>query len=219
MRKKTFITLVALFITTLAMQAQDKIDLKLIKETVENEKEYFNDILNVYQNDDPYLRKSDIALVYYGQSYLPTYKGGSDANEETLKTFVGENNYRKIYSTAKKILEYNPVSLNALFYAWRSSEALGRPEAETTSYVKKYLGILDMITTMNDGKSSSTAFCVINPDDQDHILYGMLDIENVISRDLDTQTLCNIIRVEPSQKFQSRTMYINVSLPLSHTGK
>lgn len=218
MRKTAFI-LVMVFASIMSLGAQEKIDLGLIRETVVNEKEYYNDILNVFLTDDPYLRKDDIALVYYGQAFLPTYKGGNDANEEKLKNYVSESNQSKVYSTAKKILEYNPVSLNALFYAWRSSEALGLSEDEGTSYVKKYLAILEMITTTNDGKSSATAFKVISPDDQDHILYGILDIENVQSRDLDTNTLCNIIRVEPSNKFRSRTMYIDVSLPLSHTDK
>ena len=76
-----------------------------------------------------------------------------------------------------------------------------------------------MITTMGDGKSSSTPFRVISPDDQDHILYGKLDIEKVVSRNLDTQTLCNIITVEPTEKFTSRRVYIDVSRYLSHTAK
>ncbi|MBR3884012.1 MAG: DUF4919 domain-containing protein [Bacteroidaceae bacterium] len=217
--RKTTLTILMFLITVLSLHAQNKVDLDIIKEIVQNEKGYYNDILNVYLTDDPYIRIDDIALIYYGQAYLPTYKGGNDANEEMLKTYVSESNQRKVYNTAKKILEYNPVSLNALFYAWRSAEALGLTEAEATSYVKKYLSLLEMIITTNDGKSSKTAFKVISPDDQDHILYGILDIEEVKSRDLDTQTLCNIIRVEPSEKFKSRTMYIDVSLPLSHIEK
>lgn len=218
MRKTAFV-LIMLFIATYAIKAQGGIDLKLIKETVQNEKEYFKEIQEIYLNDDPYLRREDIALVYYGQAYTPSYKAGNDPNEEILKNYVGENNYNKIYSTAKKILTYNPVSLNALFYAWRSAEALDKSESEITSYVTKYLAILDMITTVNDGKSYQTAFRVITPDDQDHIMYGTMDIENVTSRELDTETLCNIVIVEPSKKFQAKTMYIDVSIPLTHSDK
>lgn len=216
--RKSFFVSIMLCMITLSIQAQG-VDLKLIKETVQNEKEYFNDIRNIYLNNDPYQRNDDVALVYYGQAYTPEYKAGNDPNEETLKNYVSENNYNKIYSTAKKILEYNPVSLNALFYAWRSADALGKTESEVTSYVSKYLAILKMITTVNDGKSSSTAFRVITPDDQDHIMYGIMDIENIKSRTLDTETLCNIINVEPSKKFTATTMYIDVSIPLTHSGR
>lgn len=216
---KKIVTMAALLIATLFAGAQSQLDYKTIKDIVENEKEYYNDILNVYLSDDPYIRVDDYALVYYGQSFLPKYNGGNDKNEEILKSYAAEGKILNQYETAKKILEYNPVSLNALFYAWRASEELIKPEEETKSYLKKYLGILDMITTMGDGKSSSTPFRVISPDDQDHILYGKLDVETVVSRNLDTQTLCNIISIEPTDKFQSRRVYIDVSRYLSHTAK
>lgn len=217
MRK--IVTMAALLVATLFASAQAQLDYKTIKDIVENEKQYYNDILNVYLNDDPYIRVDDYALVYYGQSFLPAYNGGNDKNEEALKSYAAEGKLMEQYETAKKILEYNPVSLNALFYAWRASEELIKPQEETNSYLKKYLGIMDMITTMGDGKSSSTPFRVISPDDQDHILYGKLDIEKVVSRNLDTQTLCNIITVEPTEKFTSRRVYIDVSRYLSHTAK
>ncbi|MBQ2786447.1 MAG: DUF4919 domain-containing protein [Bacteroidaceae bacterium] len=217
--KRIHLTIAALFVAILSVQAQSKLDLNLIKETVENEKEYFNDILNVYLNDDPLIRIDDLALVYYGQSYLPEYRGSNDSNEEELKNHMAKGENNKAYAVAKKILAYNPVSLNALFYAWRTSVALGHSHEESSSYVTKYLNLLNMITTYGDGKNSRTPFYVISPDDQDHILYGMLDIENVKERKLDTETLCNIISVEPSKKFPARTVYINVSRFLSHTSK
>ena len=217
---KKLITLATLLIALMgAAHAQDKFDYKLVKEIVDNERNYFNDITKLYIADDKLLRIDDIALVYYGQSYLPSYNAGNDINEKSLKSFVAEGNNKKTYETATKILTYNPVSLNALFYAWLSSQKLGKPEAEISSYVTKYLRILEMITTMGDGKSSRTPFRVITPDDQEHVMYGMLDIENVKSRNLDTKTLCNIISVTPSAKFNANVMYFDVSRYLSHTSK
>ncbi|MBQ8543458.1 MAG: DUF4919 domain-containing protein [Bacteroidaceae bacterium] len=214
---KRIVIMAAFLATTLFTYAQESFDYNSIKNIVTNEKEYYNEIINVYKNDDPYIRADHYALVYYGQSFLPTYNGGNDANEEKLKSYAAEGKLINQYETAKKILEYNPVSLNALFYAWRASEELIKPEEETKSYLRKYLGILDMITTMGDGKSSETPFRVISPDDQDHILYGMLDVETVVSRNLDTQTLCNIINIIPTDKFPSRRVYIDVSRYLSHS--
>lgn len=217
--RRLLLTSIILIMAFTAIKSQQKLDLGLIKETVENESGYYNDILNIYLTDDPLIRLDDIALVYYGQVFTSNYKGASDKNENDLKNHIAMGDNHKAYSVAKKILEYNPVSLNALFYAWRTSEALGEPENEVSSYIRKYLSILNMITTYGDGKSSRTPFYVITPDDQDHILYGMFDIENIIDRTLDTETLCNIIYVEPSTKFQARRMYINVGLYLSHTSK
>lgn len=209
----------ALLVTTLFASAQVQLDYKTIKDIVENEKQYYNDILNIYLSDDPYIRIDDLALVYYGQSFLPAYNAGNDKNEEKLKSLAAEGKLIEQYETAKKILEYNPVSLNALFYAWRAADELIKPEEETLSYFKKYIGLLDMITTMGDGKSSNSPFRVITPDDQDHVLYSKLQLNNVYSRQLDTNTLCNIITIEPNEQFQSSRVYFDVSRYLSHTAK
>ena len=216
---KKIVTLVAMFVAIITANAQAQLDYKTIKEIVDNEKEYYNDILGVYLSDDPLIRIDDYALVYYGHTFTPEYRGANDANEEELKNYAAAGDIFKQYETAKKILEYNPVSLNALFYAWRAADELIKPEEETQSYVKKYLGILNMITTNGDGKSSRTPYRVITPDDQDHILYGVLDVNNIISRNLDTETLCNIVTIEPTEKFQSRKVFFDVSRYLSHTAK
>ena len=216
---KKIVTLIAMLVTIMAANAQEQLDYKTIKEIVENEKEYYNDILGVYLSDDPLIRIDDYALVYYGHTFTPEYRGANDALEDELKNYAAAGDIFKQYETAKKILEYNPVSLNALFYAWRAADELIKPDEETQSYVKKYLGILNMITTNGDGKSSRTPYRVITPDDQDHILYGVLDVNNIISRNLDTETLCNIVTIEPTEKFQSRKVFFDVSRYLSHTVK
>lgn len=216
---KKIVTLIAMFIAIMAANAQEQLDYKTIKEIVENEKEYYNDILGVYLSDDPFIRIDDYALVYYGHTFTPEYRGANDTLEDELKNYAAAGDIFKQYETAKKILEYNPVSLNALFYAWRAADELIKPDEETQSYVKKYLGILNMITTNGDGKSSRTPYRVITPDDQDHILYGVLDVNNIISRNLDTGTLCNIVTIEPTEKFQSRKVFFDVSRYLSHTAK
>ncbi len=216
---KKVITLVATLALFLAANAQAQLDYKTIKEIVETEKEYYNDIVGVYLSDDPLIRVDDYALVYYGYSFTPAYKGANDKNEEELKNHAAAGDMLKQYEVAKKILEYNPVSLNALFYAWRAADELIKPEEETQSYLKKYIGIINMITTMGNGKSSASPYRVITPDDQDHILYGALDVNTVTSRTLDTNTLCNIVAIEPTEKFQARKVFFDVSRYLSHTTK
>lgn len=210
---------IAIILATATAGAQAVLDNATIEEIVKNEKTYYNDILSLYMNDDPLLRVDDIALIYYGQAFTPQYNPGHDENEKALKKYHDEGNNAEAYKTAKKILEYNPVSLNALFNLINTSKALGKSDEEYQSYAKKYLGILDMIVKYGDGKSSSTAFRVISPDDQNYVLYHQLGIQNEISRDLDTETLCSIIIVEPTPEFQSRRIYFDLSLFLKHTSK
>ena len=132
-----------------------------------------------------------------------------------MKRLYDEKNNAGVYNVGKKILEYNPVSLNALFCLYIASRELDKNDEECISYLKKYQSIIDMICYYGDGKSSESAFRIITPDDQDYIVYGKLQIDEVISKELDTETMCNIITVIPSDKFRGRYIYFDLSLFLS----
>ncbi len=186
---------------------------------VKHEREYFNEITDLYNSNDPMLHVDDIALVYYGQAFLPQYNPGKDENEKLLKKLHDEKKNAEVYNVAKNILSYNPVSLNALFSIYIASKELGKSDEECLSYLKKYQNIIDMICHYSDGKSSDTAFRIITPDDQDYIIYGKLQIEDVLSQTLDTETLCNIISVKPSEKFPGRCVYFDLSLFLSQAAR
>ena len=214
---KKIITALTLCLVTFIANAQVFLDYATIEDIVKNEREYFDDILNIYKNDDPMIRLDDIALVYYGQAFLPQYNPSGDENEKALKRFHETGNHAEAYNTAKKIMEYNPVSLNALFNLLISSRELGKSQEEFNSYANKYQGILKMITQYGAGNSSESPFRVISPDDQNYVLFHELEIEREISRELDTETLCNIIFVEPNQKYQYRRVYFDLSLYLKHT--
>lgn len=215
MRKS--LTALVLCLAAFIADAQVLLDYRTIEDIVKNERQYFDDIVNLYKNDDPMLRLDDIALVYYGQAFLPQYDPENDENEKALKKFHDTGNHAKAYSTAKMILEYNPVSLNALFNLLISSKELGKSQEEFDSYAKKYQGILSMITQYGRGDSSGSPFKVIDSDDQNYVLFHELEIEKEYSRKLDAETLCNIIYVEPSHKFQYRRVYFDLSLCLKHT--
>ena len=216
---KRILSLIALFIVCATANSQVMLDNEMIEDIVKNERTYFDEITQIYKNDDPMLRVDDIALVYYGQSFLQQYNPGKDENEKLLKKLHDEKKNVEIYNVAKNILEYNPVSLNALSSIYIASKELGKSDEECLSYLKKYQSIIDMICKYGDGKSSDTAFRIITPDDQDYIVYGKLQIDNVLSQTLDTETLCNIITVKPSDKFQGRCVYFDLSLFLSQVDR
>ena len=216
--KKALLT-IALLLTGIVAYGQVALSDSIIEYIVKNERTYFDEITNIYNNDDPLLRIDDIALVYYGQAFLPQYNPGKDENEKILKKLHEEKRNVEAYNVAKKILAYNPVSLNALFSIYIASRELGKNEEECNSYLKKYQSIIDMICTYGDGKSSDSPFRIITPDDQDYVMYGKLQIESVISQTLDTETLCNIITVKPSEKFPGQRIYFDLGLFLSQASR
>ena len=207
-------TVAMLLATASFANAQLMLSKETIQDIVINEKSYFDDIVQVFNSDDPYLDIDDVALVYYGQAFTANYKPGKDNNEKLLKKYYEEDNFPKVYETAKKILEYNPAHLDALFYAWISSKTIGKSEEEYLSYVKKHQNIITMIRTYGDGKSSGTAFRIVNPEDQKYVMYS-LNIDSEISRELDTESLCNILIVRPTDEFKSSRLYFDISLFLN----
>ena len=216
---KKYLISLALCLVAVIAKAQVFLDYATIEDIVKNEREYFDEIVGIYKSDDPMIRLDDMALVYYGQAFLPQYNPSNDENEKALKRFHDAGNHAEAYNTAKKIMEYNPVSLNALFNLLISSKELGKSKEEFDSYANKYQKILNMITEYGNGNTADSPFKVICPDDQNYVLFHELEIEREISRELDTETLCNIIVVEPSKKFQYRRAYFDLSLFLKHTGK
>ena len=103
---KKILTTLALSLVAFVASAQVFLDYATIEDIVKNERDYFNDIVNIYKSDDPMIRLDDIALVYYGQAFLPQYNPGNDENEKALKRFHDTGNHAEAYNTAKKILEY-----------------------------------------------------------------------------------------------------------------
>ena len=208
-----------LFIACATAHSQVALNDSIIEYIVKNERQYFDEITQIYNSNDPMLRVDDVALVYYGQAFLPQYNPGKDENEKALKKLYEERKNIEIYNTAKKILAYNPVSLNALFSIYIASKELGKSDEECHSYLRKYQNIIDMICSYGDGKSSETSFRIITPDDQEYIMFGKLQIENVISQTLDTETLCNIVSVKPSDKFPGQRVYFDLTLFLSQAAR
>lgn len=215
--KRLFI-LFALTMSFSLANAQEQLDLKLIEETVKEEKQYFRDITKVFTTNDPYIRLTDIALVYYGHSFTPQYNPIKDENEKLLKKYIYEENYPMIYKTANSILEYNPASLEALFYAWISGKTIGKSEEEYLSYVNRHQNVVNMIKEYGNGKSAETAFRIVHPDDKHHIMQS-LGISDVESETFDPNTLCYIIVVSPSKEFPHRHIYFNISLFMNSTNK
>ena len=210
---------IVLLVGCIPTYSQTELNDSIIEHIVKNERRYFDEITEIYNSNDPMLHVDDVALVYYGQAFLPQYNPGKDENEKALKKLYEGKRDNEIYNTAKKILAYNPVSLNALFSIYIASKELGKDQEECLSYLKKYQNILNMICRYGNGKSSETPFRIITPDDQEYIMFGKLQIENVISQTLDTETQCNIVTVKPSGKFTGQRVYFDISLFLSQASR
>lgn len=207
---KTLSVALTLLTTTLITNAQTTFGLEAIEDIVTNEQEYFNGILEIYRSDDPYIRTDDIALVYYGQAFRNVGRDSAKGGK-LLKEHYKAGNFKELYSAATAMLEENPASLTALFHAWIAARETGRSHDEARSYVNKFNRIVTMITEYGTGKNSSSPFRVIHPDDQQFVMTA-LGIEKSFSDKFDTETLCNIHVIKPTEDFKASVIYFDLSL-------
>ena len=214
---KTLFVALTLLTTTLITNAQTTLGLETIKDIVNNEQEYFNGILEIYKSDDPYIRTEDIALVYYGLALRNGSKEDTGGGKR-LKEHYDAGNFKELHSAATAILEKNPASLTALFYAWIAAKENGHSQEESRSYVNKFNRIVTMITEYGTGRSSSSPFRVTHPDDQQYVMTA-LGIEKSFSDKFDTETLCNIHVIKPTEDFKASVIYFDLSLFLKQKTK
>lgn len=214
---KRILVATTLLTTIFTANAQAKLELATIRDIVKNEKDYYHDIVDIYKSDDPYLRTDDIALVYYGEAFKENDKESENDNK-LLKKYYHEGNFNELYTVATKILAHKPANLNALFYAWAAAKENGKNEEETLSYVNKFNRIIQMITEYGNGKNSKSPFRIVHPDDQLFVM-AALGIEESISNKFDTETLCNIHIIRPTEKFKSSIVYFDLSLFLKQKSK
>ncbi|WP_234118115.1 DUF4919 domain-containing protein [Bacteroides thetaiotaomicron] len=166
---KKFITL--FFISILSLQvycsAQEilKVDYPAIKEYVTSHNTEFQKLMQRFEENDTLLTRQDHAMLYYGYSFTPAYKGSMDDFQDFRK-LIKEEKYEDAYNIGKELLKKNPVSLQLLYNMYGIAGLLQKDIREIKHYSKRYAALLTMIALTGDGTSEETAFKVICVNDE-----------------------------------------------------
>ncbi|MFT0242114.1 DUF4919 domain-containing protein [Bacteroides thetaiotaomicron] len=105
---KKLITL--FFISILSLQvycsAQEilKVDYPAIKEYVTNHNTEFQKLMQRFEENDTLLTRQDHAMLYYGYSFTPAYKGSMDDFQDFRK-LIKEEKYEDAYNIGKELLK------------------------------------------------------------------------------------------------------------------
>ena len=186
---KKLITL--FFISILSLQvycsAQEilKVDYPAIKEYVTNHNTEFQKLMQRFEENDTLLTRQDHAMLYYGYSFTPAYKGSMDDSQDFRK-LIKEEKYEDAYNIGKELLKKNPVSLQLLYNMYGIAGLLQKDIREIKHYSKRYAALLTMIALTGDGTSEETAFKVICVNDEmASVFYPILQKrEKSIGRDI-----------------------------------
>lgn len=141
-----------------------------------------------YEAGDVNLTLSDLAVVYYGFALMP-HTTPAEPDADTVKAAEEAFNagqHDKAYDTFKRCLAANPVSLKWLFRCYLCARALNAPEPEKRTVGANLVGLLELIAATGDGRSTESAYKVIDVSDEYMFLQLHHEIDDVKGQSLAT---------------------------------
>ena len=168
---------------------------------------------NRFEENDTLLTRQDHAMLYYGYSFTPAYKGSMDDFQDFRK-LIKEEKYEDAYNIGKELLKKNPVSLQLLYNMYGIAGLLQKDIREIKHYSKRYAALLTMIALTGDGTSEETAFKVICVNDEYQLLNMLFKMENMKGQSLVNK--CDLIEFDKCQYYEGNQMYFDISRSLDY---
>ena len=110
-------------------------------------------------------------------------------------------------------MEENPVSLSANKKIGYALQKLKRPAQEWKKYQVRYKKLLDAIVRSGNGLSPESAFKVIYPSDEHHVIKDYLGFPTIHEQVL--VGLCDKYLIEPNENYKEDELYFDISRKLT----
>lgn len=197
------------------------------KETKDSNSVYFfPTLLERLSKNDSNLDINAYYYIYYGSTYTEQYNPYGTSNlEDSFLTIYNKGEYRNAIPIGLKVLEENPINLKITFKVMVCYHALDILDSSHT-YARKYYSFIDVIYKSGDGKSSESAYVVIEVDDEYQVLAD-LGLESTGQALLFDNTygptdLLNLSTQKKKKKKDDnnlKKLYFNVSKPFENLSK
>lgn len=213
MIKKIFLLITICFSQISFAQDEIHVNFTEIKKKVENvnSESYYPKLIKRFNDFDSSLTLEENALIYYGFSFQDDYLKNKP-NEEKLKTFENNKEYEKLKIECQKILDKNPVSLEANNKMGFALFKLGKTEIEWKKYQKRYRDLRKVIVYSGNGLSCESAFKVIYVSDEYNIIYDYFEINKIDRQSLSG--MCDKFLNEPSEFYNGTEIFFDASRSL-----
>jgi tetratricopeptide (TPR) repeat protein len=172
---------------------------------------YYPKLLKRFNDFDPTLTDYENALIYYGFSFHENYLKNK-LSEVNLKKFIEANDFENLEKECIKILDKNPLSLEANNNLGFALYNLGKPEEEWKKYQKRYRNIRKVIALSGNGKSCDSAFKVIYVSDEYNMMNSYFELVNIKRQGI--QGLCDYFKTEQSKYYNNTEIYFDASRSL-----
>ncbi len=164
--KKLIVASLALVIGCGAAMATDriKVDRKAIESTVAKSPEKRNALVAKYEKGEA-LTPAEMAVVYYGQAYVPGHKPA--ASYPDVDAAYARKDYPATLVLVDAVLKENPVALNQLFrgYVAAANSSEPRIKARADNFQKRIDAICSLIFSSGSGVTGGDPFVVLTSED------------------------------------------------------
>ncbi|MCM1336668.1 MAG: DUF4919 domain-containing protein [Candidatus Amulumruptor caecigallinarius] len=133
-------------------------------------------------NKGEQLTPEDMAVVYYGQAYLP---GKSVAESyPDVDAAYAKKDYPATLTLVDEVLRTNPVALNQLFrgYVCAASSTEPRIKARAASFENRINNICSVIYATGTGVTNDSPFIVLSKEDGAAFLRNYLQPEGIVDQ-------------------------------------
>ena len=205
-------------------QTISNVNFDIIKENIQDPtSQYYYPILtNRLIENDTTLTYDDFKHLYYGNIYTDNYRPYTVSNlEEEFNNVYVQKRFSEALEIGKKVLRENPINLNLTFSMLVCYYESGKKDTAKI-FADKYFSLLNVIYQSGDGKSISTAFVVININDEYQVLSDLeLNIKGQALLNGPTDKLIIDKKGQKRVKGQKKIkeLYFNISKPIEHMKK
>lgn len=164
--RKFIIAFMAVMLTAGAVMATEriKVDRKALASVVTKTPEKRNALVAKYEKGEA-LTPAEMAVVYYGQAYVPGHKPA--ANYPDVDAAYAKKDYPSTLTLVDAVLRENPVALNQLFrgYVAAASSPEPRIKARAADFQKRIDAICTLIFSSGSGVTGEEPFIVLTTED------------------------------------------------------
>lgn len=220
-RAGLFIIALCLLITaTTSAQNLSKISFIDIEEAISNPEGpfFYPNLLDRYNSFDSTLTVIDYAHIYYGFSFQKEYLN-NQPSENRLNQLMEKGQFEEAVAEANKILDRNPVSLEANNLMAYALFQLKKPESEWQIYRTRYQNFVKVITQSGDGLSPASAFKVIYVSDEYNIMLYHFEIPEVVFRHQLVNAGYDYFKIKPSRGYKANEIYFEIPEKLNEIHK
>ena len=197
-----------------------RVDYDAIKKFVNDKPTEYQDLFERFVSADTTLTLEEVAIVYYGNRVKPLiYPGGNpEARNYSVRKLNSEEKWIEALeaSDAKNLVV--PTELRTQWDGTVAAYSI-KDQWRLLPYFIRYRQLVNVIIASGDGKSTETAFKVVNVDDESVVMIQSLGITSIGTQALIYVNNVPFDKITAKAGDEERTIFFDITLWFEYLAK